>query len=75
MHDLVFYSLCIISEIFSVKVWFMKISTRIVKYESQIVKSNPEIIFRINYLKYERKSSLKTTVDIKKEITSWKLII
>ena len=53
----------------------MKISTRIVKYESQIVKSNPEIIFRINYLKYERKSSLTTTVDIKKEITSWKLII
>ena len=29
--------------VFSVKIWFVKNSTRIVKYESQIVKSNPDV--------------------------------
>ena len=27
---------------FSAKIWFVKTSTRIVKYQSQIIKSNPE---------------------------------
>ena len=30
---------------FSAKIWFVKTSTRIVKYESQVVKSNPIIYY------------------------------
>ena len=29
--------------VFSAKIWFMKTSSRIMKYESQVVKSNPEM--------------------------------
>ena len=39
-HNLVFCSLCMILET-CVHVWSVKISTRILKYESRIVKSNP----------------------------------
>ena len=41
-HNLAFCSFYTIREIvFSAKIWFVKTSTRVVKYESQVVKSNP----------------------------------
>ena len=45
-HNLVFSSLDMISEI--CVFWCVKTSTRIEKYESRVVKSNPEIIVRFS---------------------------
>ena len=43
-HNLVFCSLCKIHEISDLtKIWFVKTSARKAKYESGIVKSNPDI--------------------------------
>ena len=35
------HSLWFVKYMFSAKIWFMKTSTRIVKYKSQVIKSNP----------------------------------
>ena len=37
------HSMGFVKFVFSTKIWFVKTSTRIVKYESRVVKSNPEI--------------------------------
>ena len=39
-HNLVFCSL-LVKCVFSAKIWFKKTSTRIMKYESWVIKSNP----------------------------------
>ena len=36
------HSLWFVKYVFSAKIWFMKVSPRIVKYESLVTKSNPE---------------------------------
>ena len=46
-----------IREMFSAKLWFVKTSTRIVKYESRVTISNPEEEYRIcaDYKLYDDK--------------------
>ena len=39
------YSVLFVIYMFSAKIWVVKTSLRIVKYESRVVKSNPDIYF------------------------------
>ena len=41
------HSIRFVKNAFSTKLWFVKTSTRIVKYESRVVKSNPVRILRL----------------------------
>ena len=42
------YSICKI--VFSTKIWFMKTSTRTVKYDSRVVKSNTEFWYQLRQM-------------------------
>ena len=48
------HSLWFVKYMFSTKIWFVKSSTKIVKYESRVVKSNPIAILK-NFVKFTEK--------------------
>ena len=53
---------------FSPEIWFVKTSTRIMKYKSRVVKSNPvEDMVRLSS-QYKKKTKLKILTKIKKYI-------
>ena len=53
---------------FSPEIWFVKTSTRIMKYKSRVVKSNPvEDMVRLSS-QYKKKTKLKISTKIKKYI-------
>ena len=55
-HNSRFYSVYMIREMymFFAKIWFVKTSTRLVKYKSRVVKSNPpNVIISRSVVKYE----------------------
>ena len=56
------YTIC---EMFFARIWFVKTSTRIVKYKSRVVKSNPAYTINNNACKKLRVKLYKFNVNIK----------